>query len=213
MKLLHPVPELVLLIDWSRFPASAWEWLPSLQGVADVLLIRVKGEPEATQMAAMERVRTLSPTATLWLNGALSVARAVAAQGLHLPAQAEAAQSMRRQWSGYLTASVHSAGEALRHQGADTLVWGHAFATRSKPDLAPRTTLQDVLGTARQPVLAIGGINPDTVGQLKGLGLAGVVVGDGVWCQDNPVDAAQYIKNIVARSEWKEVRKGAMGCS
>ncbi|NMP24282.1 thiamine phosphate synthase [Sulfobacillus harzensis] len=213
MKLSYPAPELVLLIDLPRFPKSAWEWLPPLQSIADAMLIRAKGEPQQTLIAAVERVRTLAPRSPIWVNGPLEVARDMGADGLHLPADADGAEYVRRDWPGYLTASAHSTDEARRHRGADCLVWGHAFATRSKPGLLPRTTLKDVLDAAPQPVLAIGGINTATVEQLQGSGLAGVVVADGVWLQGNPLQAAEDIKNIVATARWKGGRKGAMGCS
>lgn len=213
MRPSNKAPEFVLLVDLPRFPKSAWEWLPSLQSVADAVLIRAKGESPETLAAVLERVRTLAPAAPVWVNGSWQVARGMGADALHLPADSDASEKLRRYWPGYLTASAHSADEARRHRGADCLIWGHAFATRSKPGLSPRTTLTEVLDAASQPVLAIGGITIATVDSLQGFGLAGVVVADGVWLQANPLQAAEHIKNIVATAHWKERRetKGGEG--
>lgn len=62
--------------------------------------------------------------------------------------------------------------------GADYLGVGAVFPTSSKSDAVevPRQTLIDICEAVSIPVVAIGGITADNIGQLKGCGVAGAAV-------------------------------------
>lgn len=104
-----------------------------------------------------------------------------AGHGLHLPF--EQARSWERnafENLPFVGVSVHSVGEVLEAQrmGASYLVAGHVFSTSCKPGLAPRGV--DVLARACAatplPVLAVGGITPATIDDVRSAGARGVCV-------------------------------------
>lgn len=192
----------VVLLDGPRFPEEGWAHLPDVVPWSDALLIRHKGATPQELWDFARRVQAVVPHASLWIDGPLEVALAVEATGWHLPAQHLPASTMRQGWKGLLSAAAHTADEARRHQAADVLVWGHAFWTRSKPGAPPRTTLGDVIHQVQQPVIAIGGITPETVSHLSGVGLGGVVAADGVWLAASPEEAARRIRGTIDRPEW-----------
>lgn len=76
--------------------------------------------------------------------------------------------------------SVHSLQEAeeAEVQGASWLLYGHIFATASKPGIEPRGTdeLFDIAVTCRVPVYAIGGIEPGHLPFLEEHGVSGAAI-------------------------------------
>lgn len=76
--------------------------------------------------------------------------------------------------------SVHSREEAMaaERDGADYLVFGHVFASASKPGLPPRgvAALAEVAAAVSVPVLAIGGIRAANAREVLRSGCAGAVV-------------------------------------
>ncbi|MBO7611293.1 MAG: thiamine phosphate synthase [Elusimicrobia bacterium] len=79
--------------------------------------------------------------------------------------------------------SIHSLSEALTIQKfvEETnqnifLIAGHIFETDCKKGLAPRGIefLKEICANVEIPVFAIGGINKDTIKQLKGINIEGV---------------------------------------
>lgn len=176
-----------------------------LAGIApfvDALLIRHKTVPPHLLWAEAKKVQQAVPGIPLWINGPLEVALSIGAAGWHLPADQIPAGILRTHWSGILSASAHTAEEVRWHHGADVFLWGHAFETRSKPGLLPRQGLEDVVARAGRRVLALGGITPQSVTQLGGLGLGGVVVADGVWMEPDPIGAAARIRQVLGTPSW-----------
>lgn len=91
--------------------------------------------------------------------------------------------------------SVHETTEALMKErdGADYLVYGHVFSTASKPNLAPKglSALKKVSDSVTVPVIAIGGIKPSNVNQVKQSGASGIAVLSGVLLADDPLAAVK----------------------
>lgn len=201
-------PLLIGLLDIPRFPDSAWSLLPAVTSYTDALLLRHKLATPNQLWHVARRVRELVPDVPLWINGPLEVALATQADGWHLPAGQMAASLMRPHWDGLLSAAAHTAQEAHWHHGADVLVWGHAFRTRSKPGVPPRNGSDAVIVSTTKPVLAIGGINPTTVPQLSGQGLSGVVAADGIWMATNPIEAACQIRWSIDVPVWSHGVQG-----
>lgn len=101
-------------------------------------------------------------------------------------------------WIGY---SAHSAAEAAQAaaDGADFLFVGALYRTASHPERAPagvqlvRETVAG-LAPAEVPVIGIGGITPERVGEVLAAGAYGIAVLGGVWHAADPVAAtAEYI--------------------
>lgn len=75
--------------------------------------------------------------------------------------------------------SVHSLASAKHAESLNLsfILFGHVFPTPSKPDLPPRAAAQiDAVTHVDMPVIALGGINTDTIRQLntKFAGFAGI---------------------------------------
>jgi len=90
---------------------------------------------------------------------------------------------------------VHSLESAQRfHQeSVDYLLVGHIFATATHPDEPARGLdwLRMMVQTVPVPMIAIGGITPERVGELLAVGARGVAVLSGIAHAPNPRDAAE----------------------
>lgn len=114
------------------------------------------------------------------VNDRLDVALAAGAHGVHLRgASFPAARARAVSPPGFLIGrSIHSVDEAraaYRGGGLDYLLFGHVFATASKPGLAPAglDRLAEVAAATPLPVLAVGGITPDRAALVAGAGASG----------------------------------------
>lgn len=143
--------------------------------------------------------------AHVMVNDRLDVALAADADGVHLgdhdlpvsSARAVAARADRPEL--IVGATCRSRADVVRAAaaGADYAGFGPLFATTSKSDLpAPLgvAALAPAVGTL--PLIAIGGIGPDTAREARAAGASGVAVIGAIWRQPDPVAAA---KELVAR--------------
>jgi len=100
--------------------------------------------------------------------------------------------------------SVHDAEGAARAaaEGADWIVFGSVYATPTHPGVAGSgaRALDDALGGAQGvPVLAIGGVTPARVGEVRAAGAWGVAVIRGIWGADDPeVALSAYLSALTA---------------
>ena len=137
------------------------------------------------------------PSIRLFVNDRLDVALALGAAGVQLGAgsldPADARRLDPRWWIGK---SVHDLGEAAaaRAAGADYLLVGPLYRTATHPDREP-------LGPARLgaivalglPVIAIGGVTPSRVGELRRAGAYGVAAIRALWDAADPAGAARQM--------------------
>ncbi|MCK9927587.1 thiamine phosphate synthase, partial [Frankia sp. Mgl5] len=90
---------------------------------------------------------------------------------------------------------VHSFAEAqeMAAAGVDYLLYGHIYASGSKPDLTPRGTeeLSRMTEALSVPVIAIGGILPAFVRDVMATGCAGIAVLSGITAAQDPEAAAR----------------------
>ena len=124
---------------------------------------------------------TAGTDARLVVGDRADVAIAAGAHGVHLREDSMAASRLRAiAPAGFLIGrSVHGPEGAARAaaDGVDYLVMGHIFPTPSKPaDAQPAglTGLTEVCRVSSAPVLAIGGVAADNVGDLAAAGAAGI---------------------------------------
>jgi len=136
-----------------------------------------------------------SPPAQLFVNDRLDIALACGAAGVQLGegslAPADARRLNPRWWIGV---SVHDGGEAeaARMAGADYLLVGPVFRTATHPAREPlaRETLRRVVALG-VPVVAIGGVGPGRVAELRAAGVHGVAAIGALWGAPDPADAAR----------------------
>ena len=101
-------------------------------------------------------------------------------------------------------ASVHSLEEAVdaEAQGADWVVYGPVYDTPSKRAYgAPQglERLATVVRGVKIPVVAIGGITPARVGEVRAAGACGVGVISGILAAHSPADETRrYLKELAS---------------
>lgn len=115
--------------------------------------------------------------------------------GVQLPYESIHIQKMRDVKHLRIGCSVHSVKEAIdaERQGVNHLIYGHIFASNSKPGLAPRglKKLREVSQSTSIPVIAIGGITPENTRDVLETGASGIAVLSGILLADDPLQAVR----------------------
>ena len=161
------------LVDQARWAIDAGiDWIQIRERDLD-------GGPLAELAASILDVTQGSRT-RVSINERTDVAIGVGADGVHLRAQSAPCAAVRALVppSFTISRSVHSP-EAARSSGAgaDYLIAGTTFASVSKPGRAALLGvdgLHAIAKSARQPVLAIGGVTIDRIGDIARTGAAGI---------------------------------------
>jgi thiamine-phosphate pyrophosphorylase len=143
-------------------------------------------------------IRALRPTPFLIVNDRIDVALAVGAPGVQrthasLPVEDLRVVADKRVRVG---ASVHGLDEAVAaaKQGADWLFFGPVYDTPSKRQYgAPQglAALERVTAAVEIPVVAIGGITPDRVAEVRRAGARGVAVISAILFAADPAAATR----------------------
>lgn len=133
-----------------------------------------------TLFEAASALRALTEAAgrELWIGDRLDVALAVEADGVQLGYRAVPAARVRPWYRGRVGVSCHDAVElrAAEAAGADHVVLSPVFPVPDKGPALGLDGLRALLGQARLPVVALGGITPECVASVRALGVAGVAV-------------------------------------
>ena len=164
---------------------SLYEQVESaLKGGVTCVQLREKELPEADFLAEAMEISELCRRygVPFFVNDNVDIALACRADGIHVGQEdLDAAQVRQRVGDGMMIGvSVHSVEEALEavKQGADCLGVGAMFATSTKTDVdvLPMETLRDICKAVDIPVVAIGGIGRNNIGELAGTGVDGVAL-------------------------------------
>lgn len=162
--------------------------------------LREKDMPVAELLTLAGRLReaTRRHGAMLFINDRADVALAVEADGVQrthrsLPVEAMRAVVGSRHLIG---ASVHSVEEALaaEAEGADFVIFGPVYDTPSKRVYGPPQglpALAKVASSVRVPVLAVGGMTPWRVEEVRGCGARGVAVISAILDAERPAEATR----------------------
>jgi thiamine-phosphate pyrophosphorylase len=146
----------------------------------DLIQIRETAIDDRVLAAAVSQCVTAvrGTRARVVVNDRLDLAVACGAHGVHLKSESyPAARARAIAPTGFLIGrSVHSAGDAMRADGADYVIFGAVFPTASKPGQAPAglEALEETVRTTPLPVLAVGGVTIETAGRVVRTGAAGV---------------------------------------
>jgi thiamine-phosphate pyrophosphorylase len=169
--------------------------------------VREKDLPAGELAALCRRLRgpTRERGALLIVNDRVDVALATGADGVQrtgtsLPIDAIRAIAGTRLVIG---ASVHSLEDAVEAEsgGADWVVFGPIYDTPSKRAYgAPQglDALAKVTGRLRVPVVAIGGVTPARVREVRGAGAAGVAAIAAILDAASPADATRRFLDALA---------------
>jgi thiamine-phosphate pyrophosphorylase len=144
-------------------------------------LVQVR-EPELGTLELLNLLNLVVPAARaaglrVVVNERTDVALITGADGVHLRADGPPVAAVRKIVpQGFLIGrSAHSEAEIDRAAGADYLIFGTVFATRSKPGAAGQglDALRQAVARFSGPVLAIGGISPANAPDVLAAGAAG----------------------------------------
>lgn len=186
---------------------------PDLERVAAALAAGVPGlalHARGRTLTGLEHYRlavrlrpSLSAPVRLFVNDRLDVALAARADGVQLRADSLDVADARRLGPSWLVGrSVHSASDARTAYaaGADYLVAGPVFATASHPGAQPLGLegLRAVVAVDL-PVIAIGGVTVERVGELRDAGAWGVAAIRALWDADDPGAAARAMEDAFGR--------------
>ena len=167
-------------------PAGAWrrclvaQVRHAVDAGIDLIQVRER-DLDAKELAALVTdllVVTAGTPTRLVVNDRIDVALACGADGVHLRGDSIPIPAARRLAPpGFLVGrSVHGVDEAIGAAGADYLIAGTVFPSASKPGPAPLLGiegLRSIVKAVDLPVLAIGGIAGERIGEVAAAGAAG----------------------------------------
>jgi thiamine biosynthesis protein ThiS len=199
------IPRLMLVTDArrSRYPLLDLAASAVAGGVDAIYLrdITLPGE-DLAELARNVRER-VGPGVSILVNGGPEAARA-AGGGLHLREHEMAPAAARALMTSETTIgkSVHDPAGAASASGADYLLAGHVFPSRSKPGKVPLglAGLTAIASAAPCPVLAIGGITPERVAEVVLAGARGIAVIGAIVEADDPRAAAGNLCTALDRA-------------
>jgi thiamine-phosphate pyrophosphorylase len=190
-----PDPPLLVITDRTQAAARLSKIVTAvLNAGCRWISVREKDLPDAEQFALVQELLPIAQDfrAVLTLHGTIAVAQASGAGGVHLGADSDPSGARAATASGLLIGiSVHGIGQvrAIDPAIVDYAIAGPVFVSQSKPGYGPAlgpTGLRGLIGEARTPVIAIGGIEPDNVTDVIAAGAAGIAVMGGVMRAADP---------------------------
>ncbi|MFK2825174.1 thiamine phosphate synthase [Bacillus sp. B190/17] len=101
--------------------------------------------------------------------------------------------------------SIHEPAAAIKAEsnGADWGLFGHIYPTASKPGRTPAglEQLKAATRAVNMPIIAIGGIMPHHIQEVKEAGASGIAVMSGIFGSKDPADTAAYYRNEINKEE------------
>jgi len=178
----------------------------AVAGGVNVVQLREKDLAAAELVPLADRLRAITQDkALLIVNSRLDVAQVCGADGVHLPERgASVAVTRRLAGDGFIIGrSVHSAEEAVKAQeeGADYVQVGAIFPTRSHP--GPRAglgLLESVAARVTIPIVAVGGITAENVGQVMQAGARGAAVISAILDSRSPGASARRLADAMVEA-------------
>ena len=177
----------------------------AIAGGCRMVQLREKTWPSGRVLPLAERLRARCRKAgvTFIVNDRVDLALAVEADGVHLGQDdlpSRAARPLLRPGM-LLGRSTHSVAQACAAaaESADYVAVGSMFPTSTKPDfeLVGPALVRELRGEIRVPLVGIGGITMDNVGEVIRAGADGVAVISAVCSADDPRDATRQFLDAI----------------
>ena len=179
----------------------------ALRGGTTVIQLREKdcSSREFYELGLRVKKITERYNAPLIINDRVDIALAVGAAGVHV-GQGDLPCKVVREIVGpdmIVGVSAATLDEAVQAEedGADYLGVGAMYATATKTDTRP-VSMEELLkirAAVKIPIVVIGGINKQTLGNFKGTGVKGLAVVSAIVAQPDPEAAARELLRM-----WKE---------
>jgi thiamine monophosphate synthase len=168
-----PLPPLILFTDDERLPDP----LAAASALPRGSLVIARSRDAVRRRDLAQALREIARVGGLFLSvaGDAALARAVGADGVHLP---EARIGEAAGLHDFLvTASAHSLDPIRRGAGVDALILSPVFATASHPERPALGVMRAnrIAAEAPVPVYALGGVTAENAGLLRGFwGIAAI---------------------------------------
>jgi thiamine-phosphate pyrophosphorylase len=181
----------------------------ALRGGATAVQVRDPGLPVRRLYDLVRELRgpVKEAGALMLVNHHVEVAMAAGAHGVHLKRVSLPVREARRLVGPdrIVGVSTHSEAEVEEAfgEGADYVVFGPVFSTPSKAGILGPRGPERYAAAARAapgPVLALGGVSRETLGELTAGPLPGVALIRGVLAKEDPEAAAREIRAVVERA-------------
>ena len=179
----------------------------ALRGGTTVIQLREKdcSSREFYELGLRVKKITDAYHAPLIINDRVDIALAVGAAGVHVGQEDLPCKVVREIVGPDMIVGVSAAtlDEAVQAEedGADYLGVGAMYATATKTDTRP-VSMEELLkirAAVKIPIVVIGGINKQTLGNFKGTGVDGLAVVSAIVAQPDPEAAARELLRM-----WKE---------
>ena len=198
-----PSPPLLLITDQSQATCPLVDVVAAaFEGGCRWVMIREKNiGPKTCQKLLSDILGQAKPFgAVVTINADVKAVNLEDAAGVHLPQKKYDFRSLRLQLGqqSLIGVSVHNIIEGKAAIGADYVTVSPVFNTASKPGYGPAIGVKGFKEIARSlpmPTLALGGIEPSNVAQLRKGGAAGFAVMGSVMRAENP---AQKVNDLVS---------------
>ncbi len=200
-----PVPALMLVTDRHR-AAQPLEHLVAraVEGGVGLVQLREKDlEPRQLLELALRVKEAIAGRALLIINDRLDVALAAEADGAQLTGASLPVPWARKVVGEemLLGLSVHSAAEARQAEvdGADYVLLGTIFETRSHPEVRPQglSLIRQAHAASDLFHIAIGGVNAGNARSCLRAGASGVAVISGILESPDPAQAARELRHAL----------------
>lgn len=197
-----PVPSLLLITDRRQAKRPLAEVVAAAcEGGLRWISVREKDLSPDAQVALCRDLGAIARRfgARLSLHGNAGVAGKAGCDGVHLAAGLSAQEARDRLGpSALIGQSIHDAAEAAAADPAllDYVIAGPAFETASKPGYGPALRgdgLARLKAISRVPLLALGGIDLQTLAECRHAGVDGVAVMGGVMRAHDPREEARAL--------------------
>ncbi len=175
----------------------------ALRGGVTLVQIREKKKSTHEYIALAGKLHTLCRkyNIPLIVDDRIDVAMAIGAEGVHL-GQSDMPVKTARCLLGDdfiigATAKTVEQAQKAYNDGADYLGVGAIYPTTTKVKtvLTSRETLKDICDAVPIPVNAIGGLNKENIGILRGIPIAGICVVSAIMKSENPEKEASTLLN------------------
>jgi thiazole tautomerase (transcriptional regulator TenI) len=195
--------ELHVISNGKQKPGHFARIARSIHPYVDTIHIREKLKT-AKEIADLIRLLTDKgvPLSKIIVNDRIDVAYVTKAKGVQLAHHSLSVDMVKKAFPSLrIGCSIHSTSEAqlAQEQGADYVIFGHVFPTKSKLGKTPKGIEQlELISTeVNIPVIAIGGIHPNHVSQVINAGAKGIAVMSGVLEAKEPIEAVkQYASKL-----------------
>jgi len=195
------IPRLLLITDRHLANDLVMAISQAVAGGVRHILLREKdlSDQEFVRLAHKIQQNLAGSTAHLLLSGRPHLLQATHAIGIHLPQNGPSIAKTRAilgqgKLIGRSCHDYPSARQAFL-EGADYITLSPLFFTHSHPDATPLglEKFSEILRMLNRPVLALGGINADTIQQALTTGAYGVAMVRGILDQNDPQSQANHM--------------------